>query len=209
MVEEELRSPGQASDDALVARLKEGYEDAFEALVERYKKRAYYFAYGMLSNHEDAEDVSQEAFVRVYKHIDSFREKASFKTWLYRIIINLCRSNLRKRYLVSKFSFNFRQKNEMTDEVEKTLETAVTDTHWESDPLKSTANKQLQKAIHNAISTLSVKQKEAFVLKHMQGMKISEIADMLGCAEGTVKAHISRAIGHLKQNLRDYEQEVD
>ncbi len=205
---EDLKSTTEYSDNSLVERCKDGDIDAFDELVNKYKKQAYYFAYSMISNQSDAEDISQEAFVRVYKNIYKFKGKASFKTWFYRIIINLCRSHLRHRYLVAKFSFHFRQKDEMTDEPEKTLDTSIEDTSWQSSPVKAAINKELNTAIENAVKSLPKKQKEIFVLKHFQGLKISEVADILDATEGGIKASLFKAIKNLRTYLADYKQEV-
>ncbi|MFH1238498.1 MAG: sigma-70 family RNA polymerase sigma factor [bacterium] len=208
MAAEELNSNHEKSDEFLIERFKNNDADAFSELVNRYKKRAYYLAYNMLSNETDAEDVSQEAFLRVYKNIGSFRGTSSFRTWFYTIIVNLCRSHLRHRYLVSRFSFHFKEKDEMSDDPEKTIETSVGDTHWQCNPVKTTVNQELTKSINTAVDSLPPRQKEIFVLKHYQGLKISEIAAILKCAEGTVKANLFKAINNLKEKLRDYKEEV-
>lgn len=205
---EELKSTTKYSDESLVKRCKEGDINAFNELVNKYKKQVYYLAYSMISNQSDAEDISQEAFVRVYKSIYKFKEKSSFKTWFYRIIINLCRSHLRHRYLVSKFSFHFKQKDEMQDEPEKTLDTSIEDTSWQSSPVKAAINKELNTAINDAIKSLPEKQKETFILKHFQGLKISEVASILDTTEGGVKANLFKAIKNLRTYLSDYKQEV-
>jgi len=208
MAAEELNSNHENSDEFLIERFKNNDADVFSELVNRYKKRAYYLAYNMLSNETDAEDVSQEAFLRVYKNIGSFRGTSSFRTWFYTIIVNLCRSHLRHRYLVSRFSFHFKEKDEMSDDPEKTIETSVGDTHWQSNPVKTTVNQELTKSINTAVDSLPPRQKEIFVLKHYQGLKIKEIAAILKCAEGTVKANLFKAINNLKEKLRDYKEEV-
>lgn len=208
MVAEELKAGTEATDDILIARFKNDDIEAFNELVNRYKKKVYYLAYNMVSNHSDAEDISQEAFVRVYKNIDHFKGKSSFQTWFYSIIINLCRSHLRHRYIVSKFSFHFKEKDELSDEPEKTLETAIEDTYWQSNPVKATINQELNTAINKAVESLPKQQKEVFILKHWQGLKISEIADILKCAEGTVKANLFKGINNLRKKLKYYQKEV-
>ena len=208
MTGEELKSKTERTDEALVERFKNGNIEAFNELVNRYKKRAYYFAYGMISNHSDAEDISQEAFVRVYKNISKFKQESSFKTWFYKIIVNLCRSHLRHRYLVSKFSFNFRDRDETSDTPQKSLEANIEDTYWQSSPVKATVNQELNRAINNAVGNLPKQQKEVFILKHFQGLKISEIANILMCAEGTIKAHLFKAIKNLQTTLRDYKESI-
>ena len=83
-------------DRELIERLKAGETEAFRELVEQYKKQAYCVAYDLMGTHEDAEDISQEAFIKVYRSIRSFRGEAQFSTWLYRIVVNLCISEKRK-----------------------------------------------------------------------------------------------------------------
>ena len=87
---------GKEQDMILVRRVKAGDIDAFGELVQKYKQRIYFIAYRMTNNHADADDLSQEAFIKAYEQISKFRERASFFTWLYRIIINVlyCRRRL-------------------------------------------------------------------------------------------------------------------
>lgn len=185
----------QLTDEELVKRLKSNDENAFNELIERYKKMAFSLAYNMTGNIEDAEDISQEAFAIVYTQIAKFREESSFKTWFYKIVLNLCRKHYRKNQITSIIPLHFFGKEGEEKEI---------DIKVESTPESELSAKQIGKSIMTAITKLPIKQREVFVMKHLKGMKISEIAGILGCAEGTVKAHLFRAIQKLQERLRGF-----
>ena len=183
------------TDEELVDRCKAGEETAFNELIERHKKMAFSLAYNMLGNIEDARDISQEAFAVVYLRIRDFRGESSFKTWFYRIIINLCRRHYRKNNIASIIPLHFFTK----EGKEETI-----DIKTEINPETEMSTKQLNSAIMDAVKDLPMKQREVFVMKHLKGMKISEISEVLGCAEGTVKAHLFRAVQKLQERLRGF-----
>ncbi|MBI4686786.1 MAG: RNA polymerase sigma factor [Nitrospirae bacterium] len=183
------------SDEEIVRRLKAGDDDAFNELIERHKKMGFSLAYNMLGSIEDAEDISQEAFAIAYTEIGKFRQESSFKTWLYRIIINLCRKHYRKNKLMSFIPLYFHNKEGEEQEM---------DIKAEATPEDELSSKQLGSAIMKAVRRLPMKQKEVFVMKHIKGMKISEIAEILGSAEGTVKSHLFRAVNELQKKLRGF-----
>ena len=183
------------TDIELVERLKVNDTKAFEELVERYKKMGFSLAYNMSGSVEDAQDISQEAFVIVHSQIHKFRGESSFKTWFYRIIVNLCRGHYRKNRFASFISINFFTK----EGDEKTIDAVA-----ETTPENELSTKQLGSAIKNAVKNLPVKQQEVFVMKHFNGMKISEISEVLGCAEGTVKSHLFRAVKKLQEKLKGF-----
>lgn len=197
----EMKSkPDIVSDEILVQRLKKGETIAFDVLVERYKKKAYFLAYRLVSNKEDAEDLSQEAFVRVYKNISKFRGDASFQTWFIRILINLCRTHLRKRYILGMF---IGKKREISYENNEEKDQQIVDTDTGGNPEENSSRIDLRVSIEEAVNRLSRQQKEVFLLKHYQGLKIEEISNVLGCATGTVKTHLFRAVNILQKELKD------
>ena len=184
------------SDEEIVKRLKAGDDDAFDELIERHKKMGFSLAYNMLGSVEDAEDISQEAFAIVYTEIGKFRQESSFKTWLYRIIINLCRRHYRKNKLMS-FIPLYSHNKEGEDQELDIKAAGVT-------PEDEISNKELSSAIMKAVRRLPMKQRGVFVMKHIKGMKISEIAEILGSAEGTIKSHLFRAVNELQKKLRGF-----
>ncbi len=183
------------SDEEIVSRLKAGDDYAFNELIERYKKMGFSLAYNMLGVIEDAEDISQEAFAIVYTEIKKFRQESSFKTWFYRIVINLCRRHYRKNKLISLIPLYSHNKEGEEQELE--IKAGAT-------PEDEFSNKQLGSAIMKAVRGLPMKQREVFVMKHIKGMKITEIAEILGSAEGTIKSHLFRAVNELQKKLRGF-----
>lgn len=185
----------------IIERIKAGDEDAFGELIDGYKERALKIAYVALGNYEDAKDVSQEAFIRVFKTIKHFRAECKFYTWLYRILINLCRDHLRKNKMKYKFlSATIRGDGDSQDEA------SIFDTIASSAPHPAGAllNKELGGKLSQAISSLPAQQKAIFTLKNLHGLKISEIAEITKCAQGTVKAHLFKATLNLQERLTAY-----
>jgi RNA polymerase sigma-70 factor (ECF subfamily) len=181
------------SDEELVRMCKAGNEAAFNELIERYKKMGFSLAYNMTGSAEDAEDIAQDAFVAVYNYIKAFREESSFSTWFYKIVLNLCRRHLRKNRLAALLSLGFFDSGgrEIANEPRS-----------ESMPDRQLRSKQIGRSIHVLLKTLPVRQREVFIMKHMKGMKISEISEVTGCSEGTVKSHLFRAVKRLQAGLK-------
>lgn len=174
----------------LIRRVQRGESSAFRELVERYKRVAYAIAYDMTGTHEDAEDISQEAFIRVYQAIKGFRGEAAFSSWFYRIVVNLCISWRRKE---SKYNA---WREEYSPE----------QTSWE-DPERAFRVKEIAQHVNRALQELSPKQRAVFVLRHYQGLSIKEIGEILRCSEGTVKSQLFRAINRLQNLLSFYKKE--
>jgi RNA polymerase sigma-70 factor (ECF subfamily) len=188
------------SDEALVARSKNGDADAFEELVSLYERKIYTVAYRIMGNHEDANDLAQEAFLRAFQSIGNFRGEASFLTWMCRIVTNLCRDELRKKYRTQIESLD----EEITlgeGEVKKQVASS------EPGPAELYEKKELQEKIQELINTLSPEFRLALVLRDIQGFTYEEIAEQLECSLGTVKSRINRARKYLKDKLvQDWEQ---
>ena len=175
-------------DRIWVRRFKEGDIDGFNELVNKYKKRVYYIAYRMCHIHEVADDLSQEAFIKVYKSINSFSEDYKFYPWLYRIITNLCINYLKR-------DSRFRSlHNELSRRVPSQSE----------NPAKLAETKELNTKIEEAVSTLSPKNKAVFVLRVYEGLSYKEISKTLGCSLGTVMSRLNRARTNLKELLEEY-----
>ncbi len=194
-------------DQQLIERIKSGDQAAFGLLLEKYQQRAYYFCLHLVSRPEDAEDLAQEGFIRVFKNIHTFRGTASFRTWFYQILLNLCRSYHRHRYLVNRFTFNFSRRDGEDEEMEQSLETSVPDQSLDGDPQRLINNEELKQQLEKALQTLPRQQKEIFALKHFEELKISEIAGITGLAEGTVKIHLFRAVQRLQEILKEFKEQ--
>ncbi len=194
-------------DQQLIERIKNGDQAAFGLLLEKYQQRAYYFCLHLVSRPEDAEDLAQEGFIRVFKNIHTFRGAASFQTWFYQILLNLCRSYHRHRYLVNRFNFNFNRGDGEDEETGQSLETSVPDQSLDGDPQRLLDNEELKLLLEKALQTLPRQQKEIFTLKHFEELKISEIAGITGLAEGTVKTHLFRAVQRLQEILEEFKEQ--
>lgn len=182
-------------DAILVAEFQRGNQAAFDELVNRYKKRVYGIAYRMTNNHEDALDLSQEAFIRVYKSISKFKGRSNFHTWLYRITVNLCINHLRNQS---------RQRHLPFDERIEVAGGRGLVSEWWSNPRKALENKELQQDLTAAIDSLPPRQRTVFVLRQLEGLSHKEIAAILKCSVGGVKANLFQALRKLRDRLREY-----
>jgi len=193
-------------DVELVARAQDGDQTAFEALVRQYQGKAYAIAYNMCSgDSEDARELTQEAFLRAFRSLKTFRGKSSFYTWFYRILINTCLDSRRKRNRWEGiFSFWRRNKHEKASSDEINAE--YRDPKEYSNPMAALNNKQLAQEIRQALASLPEKQRVVFQLKVMNGMRIREIAKIMGSAEGTVKSHLFRATQFMREALKEWAQ---
>jgi RNA polymerase sigma-70 factor (ECF subfamily) len=184
------------SDIELIHQLKQGNENAFEQLVYRYDRKVLSIAIKYTGNTDDAKDLYQEVFIRAYRGIKNFQFRSEFSTWLYRIAVNVCLSfkSRSKEYL--KVSIN--EDNDDTDFTKNTTEQLV---YEGSSPEEEAEGSELAEIVDAALETLSPRQKVTFVLKHYEGYKIREIAEILECKEGTVKKYLFDAIKNLRKKL--------
>ncbi len=175
-------------DHVLVQQFQQGKHDVFEILVERYKKRLYAFAFKLVQNHHDAEDLSQETFLRAYTSLDQFRGEGSFISWLFTITVNTYRSLKRKK------SFKI-----VDMEVEEVMQVPTK----ENDVTHNFSN-ELQALTKTAIEKLPPKQKLILILRTFEQLSYQEIAQITGISQESVKANLSYA----RQNLRNQLQEL-
>jgi RNA polymerase sigma-70 factor (ECF subfamily) len=171
-----------------VGRLKAGDERAFEELVTAYRERLYRVAWRILRDDESAEDAAQEAFIKVYRHIARFQERSSLYTWMYRITVNIALNKLKRD--------KFRGMVPLGDIVRE-------DRSPRSDPARTTMGSEVVERVKEAVETLPDKQRAVFTLKFYEGLSHKEIADVVGCSEGTSKANYFHAIRKLRKLLGD------
>ena len=193
-------------DVDLVARAQDGDQAAFEVLVKQYQGKAYAIAYNMCSgDSEEAKELTQEAFLRAFRSLKNFRGKSSFYTWFYRILINTCLDSRRRRSRWEGiFSFWRRDKHEKASSDE--ISAQYPDPKEHSNPMDALSNKQLAQEIRQALASLPEKQRVVFQLKVLHGMRIREIAKIMGLAEGTVKSHLFRATHFMREALQEWAQ---
>ena len=173
----------------LIEHAAGGDREAFRAIVEAEADRVYSIALGLMRDHHDAEEVVQEAFLRAYKALDRFRGEAALSSWLYRITVNVAQDHLRRRR-------RWLQRLVSSDPLPEPAEQ-----NPGSDPERLAAGSQIRSDIDRAMFSLSDRERTIFILRHDAGLKISEIAVILGRAEGTVKSLLHRAVHKLRTDL--------
>ena len=190
----------EQNDADLVRQTLCGHTSAYNGLVMRYQRQVYNLAYRMLGNAEDAGDLVQETFLRAYGALASFRQDASFLTWLYKIASNLCIDQLRSRKARSALSLDV--------ELEEGREPAADSRSCSPEELA--IRDSVQEVVQRAISNLPEKYRVVVVMRHLQDMSVEEIANVLGMPTGTVKTHLFRAREMLRGRLRSVlEMETD
>lgn len=179
---------------SLIEKVKKGDIASFEVLIEPYQKKAFNIAYRMLGNLEDANDVTQEAMIKIYKSISGFQGKSSFSTWLYSVVSNSCIDYIRKNRRAVVVSLDREY-----DTGESMYKFEVADEM--NTPEYLFERNETKRIIHDAINQLNVDQREIIILRDINGFSYNEIAEILKCSEGTVKSRISRARSNLKTLL--------
>jgi RNA polymerase sigma-70 factor (ECF subfamily) len=192
---------GAAEEKALVRRAQEGDREAVEALVRRYQKMVFTTAYQFCGFQlDDAQDAAQEAFLKVFRRIRQFEGRSSFSTWLYRIVVNTCLYESRRKKRWQKIVMPWRFSNKRDGENPSPLENHP-DSSQDADPTSILRERELGKDVAKALEGLSDKQRVIFQLKAFQEMSVPEIAEVTGLAEGTVKSHLFRATQALRRRL--------
>ena len=175
-----------ASDEALVAACLDGRKDAFDIIVERYRRSVYHLCYRFVGNHEDASDLSQEVFVRAWRGLNGFKGDAALSTWLYRIVVNTCLNRVQARTLATEHLESDQFVDTRTD-----------------DPGVSVLRAERAEAVRKAIAKLPDKQRATLILRSYRDLSHREIADVLGSSVGAVKANFFHALANLKKILGD------
>jgi RNA polymerase sigma-70 factor (ECF subfamily) len=195
-----MTSLSQLDERALVAEAQTGSRTAFEELVRRYDRDVLRLALNLMKRPEDARDVYQEAFLKVYRNLHRFRFECSFYTWLYRIVTNVCLDQLRRRQARPEDQApelsGARHDEGITDFFERQREHRPT-----LDPERRLVGKEIQARIAIAMERLSPRERIVFEMKHYQGLKLRAIGEALGTTEETVKNSLFRATRKLRSQL--------
>ena len=181
-------------DEELVAAFQAGDEQAFVVIVTRYKHRLARLANSVVRNEEDALDIVQEALIKVYKNLKSFRSSSTLYTWLYRVVMNHAIDKVRRRAKVAVESTS-----DMLYELPDSVDT--------SRPDKEALRTELREKIFAAVDTLPVKQKKVILLREVEGLSYKEIAQVTGCSEGTVMSRLYYGREQLRKLLEPYLQD--
>lgn len=191
-------------DEELIARAQRDDPWAIEEFVCRYQQKAYAIAYHMCSgDREEAQDLTQEAFLRVFQNIKKFRGDSSLYTWFYRIVVNTCLDGRRRRRRWERI-FSLWRPGLREGEPSRGVFEEQPDMAEGNNPMAVLNGKKLTQEIRKALMSLPERQRVAFQLKVFQGMSIREIAQVMGSAEGTVKSHLFRATHSLRTVLKDW-----
>ena len=190
--------PSAATDEEILDAVLRGHTDRYAQLVDRYQRAAWALAYRFIGNLDDARDVSQNAFVSVFRHARRFRRRCKFSTWLYRIVVNECKDWLRSRAR-RPLAISLSSGDEGEDAPD------VRDPGH--GPRDLAASRELGRELAAAVDQLSDQQRAVFVLHHLHGVSLQDVGDILGCRLGTVKAHLFRACERLRVRLAPYVRE--
>lgn len=181
------------NETELVRQAKNGNTDAFEQLISDYQAKIYYIAFHMMGNEQDAEDAAQEAILKAYRYLSSFKEESGFYTWLYRITHNICLDMLRKRK---------RNHTHSTDLVKKDRDGQETEVQLVDDkpqPEEELMSRQVQTDMQAAIAELKEHYRTVIVLRDIEGMSYEDIAAVTEISVGTVKSRLNRARESLRK----------
>ena len=195
-----VMSLANSDDAALVREAQAGNRAAFEELVHRYDRDVLRLALNLMRRTEDARDVYQEAFLKVYRNLHRFRFECSFYTWLYRIVTNVCLDHIRRRQARPEDQAPelraAQQEDASTDFFERQREQRPT-----LDPERHLLGEEIKKRLASAMERLSPRERIVFEMKHYQGLKLRAIGDALGTSEETVKNSLFRATRKLRNEL--------
>ncbi|XYH96685.1 sigma-70 family RNA polymerase sigma factor [Sorangium sp. So ce1128] len=193
--ERELSAQLEVNEAQFIARLVARDESAFNELVVMYERRVFALVYRMLGRRDEAEDLSQEVFVQVFKAIDQFRGESKLSTWIYRIAVNLCKN--RTKYLSRRHAGAQDDIDAMAERVPLSAAKGVS-VGDVSRPDELVEGMQLEAVVKHAIGQLDPEFREALILRDVEDMSYEEIASVTGLPDGTVKSRIHRARGQLR-----------
>src|SRR5438128_5552237 len=188
---------GRIDDSLLIREAQRGNRAAFEELVRHYDQAVLRLAMHLTGSDTEAQDIYQEAFLKAYKNVGSFRFECSFYTWIYRIVTNLCLDHLRKKHsrgrdLTTAMS---------PDGEEEAVLDRMPDHRPAFSPERSLQGRELRESIVRALGQLSPRERMVFELKHYHGMRLRTVAGLLNTTEGTIKNTLFRATHKLRGEL--------
>lgn len=181
-------------EKTLLQRAKNGDTEAFRELVEMNKKNVYYLALNLTGNHHTADDISQEVFIKLYRHLSKIRGDSKLSTWLYRVTLNTYSGIKRKKSIKllangKNIDINDPEENQCVSEESS------------GNPEKNVERTELHAHVETALKKITDKEKMVFVLRHYRDLSIKETSEIMGIAEGTVKSLLFRAIKKLQKEL--------
>jgi RNA polymerase sigma-70 factor (ECF subfamily) len=195
-----LATPIEDLDEAnLIRTAQKGDQQAFERLVREYDQSVLRLAMNLLHSPDEARDVYQEAFLKVFRNLHLFRFDCSFHTWLYRIVTNVCLDHLRRRKVRKEESTVVETPDGPVDQVSKIAQEGPT-----GNPERQTWNRELSAGIRTALDGLTPRERTVFELRHYQGMRLRAIGDVLGTTEEAAKNCLFRATQKMRASLETF-----
>jgi RNA polymerase sigma-70 factor (ECF subfamily) len=189
----------QISSEELMARIAKGDDDAFEILVNRHQSSVSNLIYHFIGDKTQAKDLAQEVFLKVWQAAKTYKPKAKFTTWLYRIGANLCLNELKSARRKKWFSFN-----RPDEDSEHTFEETLADSAPSAEDLL--VSKERSRQISDALQSLPENQRMALILKRYDDLSYQEIAQIIGCSVSAVESLLVRAKRSLQEKLKNYER---
>ena len=194
----DIREKKNNIDKEIIARFLKGDKNAFEELVILHSEKCYQISFGLLGDKQDAEEVVQDTFLKVYKNLEKFRGDASFNTWLYRIVTNLSRNKYhwhRRRGAGANISISSNNNFNSDDQ----FDMEIPDNKLQ--PERFIEEKERRSTLTKALELIPSKLKEVIILRHFEDMTYADIATLLNCNAGTIKSRLSRARELLKRKF--------
>lgn len=193
------QGPSRVNDAELIRTAQQGDQAAFEELVRQYDQPVLRLALHLTGSEQEAKDIYQEAFLKVYRNLGNFRFECSFYTWIYRIVSNLCMDHLRRKQVRKEDS----SRRVSADGEEFDLLDQVADERAGASPERDLMQRELGKRIALALTKLSPRERMVFEMKHYQGLKLRTIGEALNTTEETAKNTLFRATQKLRKALAD------
>ncbi len=187
----------ERTEALLIDHLREGDETALAPLIGKYKRMVHRLAMQITRNHEDANDVMQETFIKVYHSIHTFRQEAAFETWVYRIAVNESLNFVKRRKRRRESPLVTTEESEFHPDVRQKAEIA-------NDPQLQAEQAELRHWVTKAVNSLSLKHRIVVILHELEGLTHPEIASILNCSEGTVRSRLHYARKQLRTLLKPY-----
>jgi RNA polymerase sigma-70 factor, ECF subfamily len=183
-------------DRELVLAAQRGDRDAFKTLFERYHRRAYALAFGVLRHQDDALDVVQDAFIKAHKYLDKFEGNSSFYTWLYRIVMNLAIDHVRKHRRIKPVELDEARLESDGDE-------SLLPRILGGNPVRALVDKQIRARIDQALDELSDNHRAVLVMRELEGLSYEDMAQAMACSKGTIMSRLFHARRNMQKRLLD------
>jgi len=190
-----------AAEKVLLEQARNGHETAFAQLVEAHSEKTIQLAWRLVGNRSEAEEISQEAFLRLFKSLVTFRGDSRIGTWLYRTVSRLAIDHLRRERLKRKLFFFRDGESEQSDPIDLAADPSAS-------PHDQLQARETAEQMQRLLNRLPARQKAVFVLRHIEELPLKEIAAMLNLSEGTVKSHLHRAVSLFRKEFSEAKEKV-